>query len=71
MCYFVERADPAVDKHLLLRDHFRSQADERFLDESTKKTLSSKRWDNTNGYADAKADVILAVKERVSVARGY
>jgi GrpB-like predicted nucleotidyltransferase (UPF0157 family) len=65
-----ERDDPAVDEYLLFRDHLRSDADDRALYESTKRTLLSKRWDDMNDYTKAKTDVILAIKARAREARG-
>lgn len=67
--HLVERGDPAVDDYLLLRDHLRSHADDRALYENTKRTLLSNRWDDMNDYADAKTDVILAIKARARAAR--
>ena len=68
--HLLERGDPAVDDYLLLRDQLRSDADDRALYESTKRTLLSKRWDDMNDYAEAKTDVILAIKARARAARG-
>ena len=68
--HLYERDDPAVDDYLLLRDHLRSDADDRALYESTKRTLLSARWDDTNDYADAKTDVIVAIMARARAARG-
>ncbi|MET1016598.1 MAG: GrpB family protein, partial [Leifsonia flava] len=56
--------------YLLLRDHLRADANDRTLYESTKRSLLSKRWDDMNDYADAKTDVILAIKARARAARG-
>jgi GrpB-like predicted nucleotidyltransferase (UPF0157 family) len=67
--HLYERGDPAVDEYLLLRDRLRSDADDRALYESTKRTLLGTRWDDMNDYADAKTDVILAIKERAREAR--
>ena len=39
------------------------------LYESTKRTLLSTQWDDMNDYADAKTDVILAIKARATAAR--
>ena len=64
-----ERGAPAIDEYLLLRDHLRSDVDDRALYEDTKRALISKRWDDMNDYADAKTDVILAIKERARAAR--
>jgi GrpB-like predicted nucleotidyltransferase (UPF0157 family) len=67
--HLFERNDPAVDEYLLLRDHLRSDADDRALYESTKRILLSRRWDDMNDYADAKSDVILTIKARARAAR--
>lgn len=64
-----EQGDPAVDEYLLLRDHLRSHADDRALYESTKRKLLSRRWDDMNDYADAKTEVILAIRARARAAR--
>jgi len=64
-----ERDDPAVDEYRLLRDHLRSDADDRALYESTKRALLHKRWDDMNDYADAKTDVIVALKARARATR--
>lgn len=66
--HLYERGDAAVDDYLLLRDHLRSHAADRALYESTKRALLSRRWDDSNDYADAKSDVIRAVKERARAA---
>lgn len=68
--HLFERDDPAVDGYLLLRDHLRSDADDRALYENTKRTLLSNQWDDMNDYAEAKTDVILAIKARGRAARG-
>lgn len=67
--HLFERHDPAVAEYLLLRDHLRSDADDRALYERTKRMLLSRRWDDMNDYADAKTDVILAIKARARAAR--
>ena len=64
-----ERDDPAVAEYLLLRDHLRSNADDRALYESTKRALLSRQWDDMNDYADAKTEVIAAIKKRARAAR--
>ena len=68
--HLFEHGDPAVDEYLLLRDHLRSDAADRTLYETTKRGLLRKRWDDMNDYADAKTDVILAIKARARAARG-
>jgi GrpB-like predicted nucleotidyltransferase (UPF0157 family) len=62
--HLYERDDPAVADYLLLRDHLRSHPDDRALYETTKRTLISTRWDDMNDYADAKTEVILAIRAR-------
>jgi GrpB-like predicted nucleotidyltransferase (UPF0157 family) len=58
------RDDPAVADYLLLRDHLRSDAADRALYERTKRDLLGRRWEDSNDYADAKTEVITAIKER-------
>ncbi|WP_411700538.1 GrpB family protein [Conyzicola sp.] len=67
--HIYERGDPAVVEYLLLRDRLRTDADDRALYESTKRSLLRGRWDDMNAYADAKTDVILAIKARARAAR--
>jgi len=62
--------DPAVADYLLLRDHLRSDPGDRDLYESTKRALLRRRWDDMNDYADAKTDVVLAIRERARRAHG-
>jgi GrpB-like predicted nucleotidyltransferase (UPF0157 family) len=67
--HIYQRGDLAIDEYLLLRDHLRSDADDRALYEDTKRALLSTRWDDMNHYADAKTEVILAIKARARGAR--
>ncbi|GGE88982.1 GrpB family protein [Mycetocola zhadangensis] len=67
--HLYEQGAPAVDEYLLFRDHLRSDADDRSLYENTKRALLNQRWDDMNDYADAKTDVVLAIKERARAAR--
>jgi GrpB-like predicted nucleotidyltransferase (UPF0157 family) len=67
--HLLERGDPAVDEYLLLRDHLRSDPDDRALYERTKRALLERRWDDANDYAEAKTDVVLAIKARARRAR--
>ncbi|KQQ94234.1 hypothetical protein ASF62_08840 [Leifsonia sp. Leaf325] len=67
--HLYERDDPAIDAYLLLRDHLRADGNDRALYESTKRSLLSKQWNDMNDYADAKTDVILAIKARARAAR--
>ncbi|WP_399884411.1 GrpB family protein [Streptomyces sp. BBFR51] len=64
-----ERGDVAVHEYLLFRDHLRTNADDRALYESVKRSLLSQQWNDMNDYADAKNDVILAIKNRARSAR--
>jgi len=65
-----ERGAAAVDEYLLLRDHLRRDDDDRALYEDTKRALMNERWDDMNAYADAKTEVIEAIKARARAARG-
>lgn len=66
--HLYEQDDPAVDDYLLLRDHLRSDPDDRRLYERTKQALIAQRWDDMNDYADAKSDVIRTIKARARAA---
>jgi GrpB-like predicted nucleotidyltransferase (UPF0157 family) len=66
--HIYQQGDPAVAEYRLLRDWLRSNADDRALYESTKRSLLRSRWDDMNAYADAKTDVILAIKARARAA---
>ena len=68
--HIYQQGAPAVGEYLLLRDWLRSNTDDRDLYESTKRSLLRGRWDDMNAYADAKTDVILAIKARARAARG-
>lgn len=63
------RNDPAVREYLLLRDHLRTNAQDRTLYETTKRTLLNQMWEDMNDYADAKTDVIRAIKGRARTTR--
>ncbi|ATL85172.1 hypothetical protein SMALA_4942 [Streptomyces malaysiensis subsp. malaysiensis] len=58
-----------MHEYLLFRDHLRTNADDRALYESVKRALLSQQWNDMNDYADAKSDVILAIKTRARAAR--
>lgn len=64
-----ERGDAAVHEYLLFRDHLRTNADDRALYESVKRALLSQQWNDMNDYADAKNDVIFAIKTRARATR--
>ncbi len=61
---------PAVTDYFLLRDRLRTDADDRALYESTKRRLIAEDWPDMNAYADAKTDVIEAIKSRARAASG-
>ncbi|WP_236572008.1 GrpB family protein [Janibacter melonis] len=67
--HVLEPDDPAADDYLLLRDHLRRDADDRALYERTKRELVSRDWPSMNHYADAKTEVIEAIKARARAAR--
>lgn len=52
----------------LLRDHLRSDPDDRRLSERTKQALMAQRWADMNDDADAKSDVIRTIKARARAA---
>ena len=54
---------------LLLRDHLRADTADRDLYAATKRELLDRRWDDMNDYADAKTEVIAAIKARARAAR--
>ncbi|MFB2556813.1 GrpB family protein [Herbiconiux liangxiaofengii] len=67
--HIYQHDDPAVAEYLLLRDHLRRDADDRALYERTKRELFERDWTDTNDYADAKTEVIVAIKARARAAR--
>jgi GrpB-like predicted nucleotidyltransferase (UPF0157 family) len=60
---------PEADDYLLLRDHLRQDAGDRDLYEQTKRSLVTQEWSDMNAYADAKTEVITAIKDRARRAR--
>jgi GrpB-like predicted nucleotidyltransferase (UPF0157 family) len=61
--------DEAADDYLLFRDRLRSDPDDRALYERTKRDLVQRDWPDMDAYADAKTEVVLAIKERARAAR--
>ena len=59
-----EATDPAVEDYLVLRDQLRRDADDRDLYARTKQELARQEWSDMNAYADAKTEVITAIKAR-------
>ncbi|WP_341805365.1 GrpB family protein [Nocardioides ochotonae] len=62
--HILQAGDPAADDYLLFRDHLRTHADDRALYERTKRSLIAEDWVDMNEYAEAKTEVITAIKAR-------
>lgn len=62
--HLLQVGDQAAEDYLLFRDHLRADASDRALYEDTKRELTSRQWPDMNAYADAKTDVIEAIKAR-------
>ncbi len=56
--------DPEAYDLLLLRDHLRTDVEDRDLYERTKRALIGRDWADMNAYAEAKTEVITEIKER-------
>jgi GrpB-like predicted nucleotidyltransferase (UPF0157 family) len=67
--HILEPCDPAIDEYLLLRDHLRRDEEDRLLYERTKRELTARDWSDMNAYAEAKTEVIEAIKGRARSAR--
>ncbi|WGL51646.1 GrpB family protein [Nocardioides sp. BP30] len=67
--HVLEVGDEAAADYLLLRDQLRSSTTDRELYERVKRELITRDWADMNAYADAKTDVIVAIKERARAAR--
>ncbi len=67
--HVLEPGDPAIDDYVLLRDHLRRDEADRSLYERTKRELTARDWADMNAYADAKTEVIEAIKRRARSAR--
>jgi GrpB-like predicted nucleotidyltransferase (UPF0157 family) len=65
------RGHPAIVDYLLLRDRLRSHSDERSRYERVKRSLIEQQWDDMNAYAEAKTEVISAIKARARAAREH
>ena len=59
-----EPEHPACFDYLLLRDHLREDEADRRLYERTKRDLADREWPDMNAYAEAKTEVIEAIKGR-------
>ena len=60
---------PEIDEMIGFRDWLRSHDDDRELYARSKRELAARRWRYVQHYADAKADVVGAIKARARVAR--
>lgn len=65
--HVVEVGAQAAEDYLVLRDHLRVDAEDRQLYEDTKRALVQRDWPDTNAYADAKTEVVEAIKARARV----
>lgn len=62
--HILQEENPAIRDYILLRDHLCANADDRALYESTKRDLLTQSWEDMNAYAEAKGQVIAAIKAR-------
>jgi len=67
--HILEVGVPAATDYLLLRNHLREDEADRNLYESTKRDLMAREWSDMNAYADAKTEVIEAIKARARARR--
>ena len=67
--HVLQVGDEAADDYLLLRDHLREDPLDRDLYETTKRDLLGRDWDDMNAYAEAKTEVITAIKDRARRSR--
>lgn len=59
-----EADDPEAAELLLFRDRLRSNVEDRALYEATKRELMARDWAHMQAYADAKDEVVAAIKSR-------
>jgi len=64
-----DRGATAIEDYLLLRDQLRRDAGDRQRYEAVKRALLERTWDDMNAYADAKTEVVTAIRERARAAR--
>jgi len=67
--HIMEVGDEAAGEYLLLRDHLRTDAQDRALYERTKRALLEQDWADMNAYAEAKTGVISEIKGRARKSR--
>lgn len=68
--HVLEPDDPAAEDYLLFRDQLRRDPSDRALYEQTKRDLISRDWASMDAYADAKTEVVEAIKARARQRRG-
>ncbi|SEC90482.1 GrpB domain, predicted nucleotidyltransferase, UPF0157 family [Nocardioides exalbidus] len=66
--HVMEVGDPLAEDYLLFRDRLRTDDADRALYERTKRALLEQDWADMNAYADAKTEVVTAIKERARAA---
>lgn len=62
--HVLQAGDQAITDYLLLRDRLRTDAADRDLYGRAKRRLIAQDWPDMNAYAEAKTDVIEAIKSR-------
>jgi GrpB-like predicted nucleotidyltransferase (UPF0157 family) len=67
--HVLQVGDPAAEDYLLLRDRLRTDEADRDLYERTKRALLEREWADMNAYADAKTEVVEAIKARARASR--
>ncbi len=67
--HVLEAGAEAAEDYLIFRDRLRSDPSDRELYERTKRALVEQDWPDMNAYADAKTEVVVAIKERARRAR--
>ena len=66
--HILEAGHPDVDAYLVFRDRLRADDADRKLYERTKRELARHDWSDMNAYAEAKTDVVRAIKARADAA---
>jgi GrpB-like predicted nucleotidyltransferase (UPF0157 family) len=59
-------ASDEIERHLRFRDRLRQNAPDRQLYERTKRELAKRAWNDSNEYAEAKAEVISQILARAA-----
>lgn len=62
--HVLDADSPALSDYLILRDHLRRDTADRALYAKTKRQLAAMDWPSMNHYAEAKTDVITAIRGR-------